>query len=299
MKKVNVLVILAFIASLGIFSSCDTTEDALGAEIEFLGGNGEDLTVTVGEAANFKFLATEGEAKLESITVEMTGGANLDHVVLFNSADSTGLDLTKSIEINKVMDEVGTYKFTITVVDKAEVETKEEILVTVTDAASDIETYSAKMLYVPESGDADVKSFFSTSTGEVLTEAEFAASVAKVDFGYFYGPTKYATLASTDDYLTTAQTAGYPTSGLNKTRFASTEEAWANIVNLKAAYEAGTAATDGDKEKGSAARISNLKDGDVVLFKTEAGKYGAVLVKEVKGTYDAGGSLEIDVKVEK
>lgn len=146
-----------------------------------------------------------------------------------------------------------------------------------------VKVYSAKLLFAPTS-DSTSLTFFKYSTGATVAVTDFQANSADIDFGYFYGNTAKAALASPSDYLTTAYdlAALYPNATRNVTTFASTTVVYADVVTgaaIEAAYTNGTLSTDGNSN--AATRIYNLKDGDVVAFKTAAGEYGLIKINAV------------------
>jgi len=175
----------------------------------------------------------------------------------------------------------------------------------------DVTTYATFLLASP-TGEGGSETFFSTSSGErysyngVLATAEPVSET--IDFGYFYGQTDEATIASPDSWPDNA--ALY--SGLaawntrNDTDFRATTmlpEDFAVVSfsqgsDVEAEFEAGT-------ELDNPGRAKGLQADDVIAFKTADGRFGLFKVVEIvdgnnDGNFDGiQDGIEIEVKVTK
>ncbi|MEK6480276.1 fasciclin domain-containing protein [Catalinimonas sp. 4WD22] len=167
----------------------------------------------------------------------------------------------------------------------------------------DLTFYEAFLLAAPDS-DLMSETFFSSITGDVFTYNEVAgtddAISASIDFGYYYGETNLATLASPDAWPTNAALYG----GLeewgtrNNTDFRLTNlttEGFDIIAasqgeRVAAEYEIGTPYTN-------TGRATALDEGLVVAFQTEGGQFGLIKVVEIIGTDGSDDGIRLEVKV--
>jgi len=293
MKKVNWIILVAFIASLGFFTSCGPATDPVAPEIILEGTS--DVTINVGDPVVLHFSINQGDEKIEDVVIKKDDG------IVYKASDSSEVKIEDGMVVNfsYVLNNPGTYVFDIEVTDKSGVVTTKTVNVTV---GADYSEYTLKLLYAPLA-DKTSSSFFKSSTGETVAVTDFASNSADIDFGYFYANSKLAVLASPSDYLTTAYdlAALYPNATKNVTTFATSTANYANISSsddIKYVYDNGTLATDGSGNN-TATRVGTLSVGDVVAFKTAAGKYGVVTVTEISGTYNSGDYIKLDVKVQK
>ena len=118
--------------------------------------------------------------------------------------------------------------------------------------------------------------------------------VAYWDFGYFYGATNNASLASTYDYpsnvidiVSIAKITDKE--DLNKTYFAISTMNFDNVVNASDL----NGIVKSDKQT-----ITKLKVGDVVEFVDNYDNKGLIKVTEIKGTYNQGDYIKLDIKVQ-
>lgn len=306
MKKVNYVIVAAFIAILGVFSSCTPTDvDPIGPEIVAQNDTWAKKVLDVDDTLEFSFIVKDGDASLESLTVDLTGNG-LTESLFDSEVDETPKvsDMaTVPVEISRVMTNNGAYTLTITATDKDGVITEEKLLVDVGDVAADYDSYSAKLLFAPlESGAQNCA--LSTSNGMTYNQAGAKANAAAIDILYSYTLNAEATLSCPANALSTAYTDLGTWSVRNATQFASTSGVDFDMLiaasSLKTVFDAGTLSTDGPTTDGPASgRIYNLVVGDVVAFKTAAGKYGAVKVTAIDAGYGTGNGITLDVKVQK
>ena len=130
--------------------------------------------------------------------------------------------------------------------------------------------------------------YFSASSGNVFQDATAKDSSAVVDFLYYNEGS--ATLAA--PYNNAAQNV------YNTPPFAIASWTFKNDTRFKLGQAAdyaldtnsGIAAAYNENTTGGANRISSLAQGDVVLFKTGAGKYGVLQITQISlsPTPDAG-----------
>lgn len=203
---------------------------------------------------------------------------------------------------------IGTSTLELLLVDDDNQTDSQQFNITVTEPASpEARAYSAILLAAPL-GDFSGESFFSTNTGEIYSPADVTGTAAAVspniDFGYYYGVTDQASLASPNGYsqltntVLAGQVAGWNV--LNSTTFVSTSidaegflgiSTWADIDN---AYDNGT-------NEGNV--ISNLTEGDVIAFATDASKDGGskrgiLIVRSITPGDGENGRIELDILVQ-
>lgn len=153
-------------------------------------------------------------------------------------------------------------------------------------------TYSAKMLGAQDNG--SVGSSFSTQDGTVYKVADAKTNSAKIDFIFYYGTTNFATIAAPNDagaaQFSVFQLSTWGTRNATKFKVSNT----AAFDGATTSQQLADAFSNAGGNEGSAA--TNLKVGDVVAFKTEAGKNGVFKVTAIDAKNS--GSITIDVKVQ-
>ncbi len=173
----------------------------------------------------------------------------------------------------------------------------------------DVTSYATFLLASPTI-EGNSETFFSTSTGErysnndVVTTNEPVSE--KIDFGYYYGSTDEATIASPDSYPQEIYTGLAAWNNPNDTDFRATTmlpEDFAVVSfsqgsDVEAEFEAGT-------ELDNPGRAKGLQADDVIAFKTADGRFGLFKVVEIvdgnnDGNFDGiQDGIEIEVKVTK
>ncbi len=160
-------------------------------------------------------------------------------------------------------------------------------------------TFSARMM--GGQTNSTLGSFFSTTSGNVITSSAAGASTsiqASVDFVYFFGTANQASMGAPND--TTVATAHSNNTSLstwttkNATKFVKTTISAADFIasandSLVKTIDAATI---------NASMVNTLAAGNVVAFKTAAGKLGLFHVQAVEGTTGLDRSITINVKVQ-
>lgn len=165
--------------------------------------------------------------------------------------------------------------------------------------------FSAILLAAPLD-DETSETFFSTNTGETYSMGQINGSTqplsANIDFGYFYGTGEAqtgATLASPENYpFDYGQSAWSVRNNtlIRATTVTSSQFNEANLSFINEAFENGTpGSTDG--------RITNLAEGDVLAFETDASKEtgakrGLLLVEAIVGTDGENDRIEFSIVME-
>ena len=308
MKKFrNYYLSVLAIASLGFLTSCGDDDDIKPEErptLEFIGGTGftaGDRTVPAGEQITTKVVARSGESdtNLERFTIKVsTNGATA--ATLFDTTDLKGesFEYTARFFTQGV---AGTSVYTYTIEDNKGRTTDNSYTITTTSAntGAAINTFSTQLF---GSFNNPNPSFFATSTGTRYFRNTAPANASTIDFVYFYGQSNQATIAAPNDasFGTGANQISslgvHNWSKRNATTFketaltAATFDATTTDAGITTAYAAGT-------NTNPVSRASALAAGDVIAFKTEAGKQGLIKVVSISGTAD--GSITLDVKVQK
>lgn len=159
--------------------------------------------------------------------------------------------------------------------------------------AAEVKEYTATILAAP-TDDGKSETFISLIDGELYKINEGEEMVAYWDFGYFYGLTNNASLASTYDYpsnvidiVSIAKITDKE--DLNKTYFAISTMNFDNVVYASDL----NGIVKSDKQT-----ITKLKVGDVVEFVDNYDNKGLIKVTEIKGTYNAGDYIKLNIKVQ-
>jgi hypothetical protein len=314
-KNFNLFYTLIMLAAVALFVSCGTTDDespALAAPT---------LTVALSGSAKTTgttITAVPGDSLIINWTASTPGGFNtfiirqgttrivdLSRTDLGLAAGTTSVTgQTSSIKFTNA--NIGTFDIEFLVVDDLNQEDKETYTITVSSQAA--RSYTAILLFAPLAT-RTAASFFSTSTG--LTHSPNSVTTTTgaisptIDFGYYYGATDNATLASPVGFNTSTvavfkdQVAGW--TKLNTTTWRRTtlnsasfleSTSWSKIDD---AYAAGTAVTGGV--------VTRLAAGQVLAFQTDAtktggAKKGLILVKTITGTFNQNDRIELEILVQ-
>ena len=163
--------------------------------------------------------------------------------------------------------------------------------------------YEMTLLYAP-SDTKGSKTFFSTNDGQaysmndVLGTAE--AVSAKIDFGYFYGSTFKATLASPDQYpLDEYGQDGWNVR--NATKIKKTNLSAAAFMEIENDVEAINQAFDDADFGTNQGQARDLTIGQVLAFElvsAKGNKRGLIKVNGIEGTDGSNAHIKIDVVVE-
>jgi len=270
MKKVNALLILGFLATLGLFTSCDPVEgDPIGPEITFQGYDGGDLTLNVGDVIEESFIVRAGDEKLENVVIKW-GVGSVNETIFEADTSSIKVEDGMIVPINIVVSEAGSFVITIIATDKAAVSSTETINVTVNSIA----TVDKGTATLGASG-ASVGSFYSISDG-VLNQTAAEAAATKVDFLFNYNDTDKAFIASGNEASNATVKAGAPATTLAK---------------LDVSYAEATAA---DIPATMTATKLTIAIGDVIAF---SNTNGSGILEVTALTESTSGTVTVSVKV--
>lgn len=307
MKK-NFVYALAMIVlgGLATFQSC--TEEEAAAPITTVtsateGYNGATNTFE-GEVGDTLSLDISVEAEAFFNTMRITDDAGNTLIEAVKSSDGqTSFDST----YNYVLDAANagdTVVLTIAGIDDDANSDEVDVTVIVAEAAVEVVSYEATLLYVPLADDSSTETFFSTDDGDTYSRDDVentAESVSpRVDFGYYYGANNMASLASPEEYPELfADLSAWGTRNATTIEVTEMPESHFTEIMTNADLENHYGMTDMSEADGT---VTNLEVGDVIAFETDANKEngpkkGFILVKAISGTFNSGDYIEIEVKI--
>lgn len=199
----------------------------------------------------------------------------------------------------------GTYTLTFTVQGQ-NAQASEQLLVNV---VVNVTQYEAVLLQAPVKNPDNVpgsrtsETFFSADDGNVYSVEDVVQgtniSSAGIDFGYYYGQTNEASLASPAAYPSTIYDLG-PTganwSTLNETLFRTTTLTSADFDAFTVA-QGDEIAGEFEVGSGETQEITNLAEGSVYAFKTADERFGLLRIEEIVPGIESDKYIVINVKV--
>jgi hypothetical protein len=292
MKKLSFIASLIFVAFMGLFTGCETTDE--GPSLQFFGGKyiDDDVTVAPGGVLKFSWLASKGSSNLASFTIER------DNITLAGYPDeSIPNDNYKDSVILEAPLNEGAYVYELIVTDKNDLTASGSFTITVEQTGGPINSWTATL----GAHQSATGSSFASITGEVYLMDAAKTNSTLIDFLYYYGANNLASLAAPDD-ADAATVFNSPNNGLatwsirNSTRFKTTSLSTGDfdaVANDLVIVANATGASNSDENQ--------LAVGNVIAFKTDADKTGGSkmgLIKIVSITTGATGSMQIAVKVQ-
>jgi len=171
-----------------------------------------------------------------------------------------------------------------------------------TSTANGIKSFTATMLSAPLE-DGSSETFISLYNNKVYKISDGEETAALWDFGYYYGFTNKASLASTSDYPALfnhdndTNTPNVNVSGL--TGVAQEELNKFYIATSSIDFDAVTSASDLDGiQTITSERVIDLSVGDILEFIDQYGNKGVIKVIEISGTDGIGDFIKLDIKVQ-
>lgn len=170
------------------------------------------------------------------------------------------------------------------------------------DSANGIKSYTATMLSAPL-GDGSSDTFISLYNNTVYKISDGEEYAALWDFGYYYGSSQKASLASTaeypalfnhDDDTDTPLVAVSTLTGVDQSELNTFYITTSNID-----FDSITSASQLDGiTTPSSQRATDLSVNDVLEFEDKYGNKGIIKVIEINGTDGTSGFIKIDIKVQ-
>lgn len=287
MRKINLLLLLSLLIGATVLSGCkkDEEEPIIGfPSIDFKGGETytfEDVTVTTNDQILVGILAAmhpETQKPLTQFTLKV-GTANL--------VDSTFSANTFDADYTISFTEVGTATLTARITD--EDGRSDEVSFNIIIEEGGVKVKKNDDVFMGSFNDP-AGSFYSTTEEAVYRVPEAKENQEKIDFIFFRGATNLNAFAAPDDEdvntISDFQLNDWTTK--NQTRFERTNMTAAEFDAIGEFYIF-------PEFTGELTRINELSNGDVVYFKTEAGKHGYIKIVDL---YNRGDVAQVEVIVE-
>jgi hypothetical protein len=300
MKKL-MLFGLGVVASLSVLTSCKK-EELAAPTVSFQNAKTSYAATSATDTVFETTITVDAPAKIETIKIYKVSDSGKSSEKIISS------DFTSSTQhIFQYKFRAGKYEIEAT--DKENQTTSAYFTFTgYTSTAGEIVSYSTKIMGAQFNN--GLGSFLSTSNGTVYSAANAKLNSSLIDFVYCYrGVTSNVTYKA---IIGAPSDADVKIGHANTTGFSS----WSNYNNTLFGYSSLTSsefdAIVDDSEFNSIPTLNethvfDLAEGDIVAFKTQAGKYGYFRVKSINVGVQGGdaiqkyqdGSIEIDVKVQK
>lgn len=291
MKKLNFAVILFTMALAVVVNSCDNlTSEPVGPTLQFFGGDfiDGDVTVNPGDLLAFSFLATKGDGNLASMDIQVDG-LHLDGY----PTEDIDKDNYKDTVYHEAPAIEGIYEYLFIVTDKKDLSDSVSFMVNVESPYNPIDTWENIQLFVPgSSGNTETNCASVDGTVFSYSDGKDNASLQqKADFVYYY--VSSANIAAPSEVPSNINGGYSEWSTLNQTMFYSVDVTTSQF----------DAMTDDElimeKVTGTSTNVAeDLAVGDVVGFKTSAGKMGMFKVTDLQAGYDIGDYIKITIKVQ-
>jgi hypothetical protein len=195
--------------------------------------------------------------------------------------------------------QVGNFTITATAVDDVDTgqTSSADVVVSVSGVPAEDQAVSLGVVL----GDLTGQAFYSVSRATKYSPSEVTSTSeaisADIDFGYYYGSSDNATIATPAAFETSifsAQVEGWnvknattlKTTDLSNTDFIEVT----TVSQIETAFDAGTLDDNGI--------ISGLAANQVIAFETVGGVKGLILVESITGTDGSDGAISLQLKVE-
>ena len=267
------------------------------------------ITITgTPELTDNSFTGYEGDTLMLEVDVNAPAGFN-NVQFLVNGVNDTIISRpagnavnTFSTDYEYVLGDVGDVTLSLMATDDENQSSTQNIDITIEQKPTN--HYTAKLLYSP-SGDGNTKTFFSTNDGMTYSKTDVEGTVQTVsplvDFGYYYGVTDEASIASPDAYPSTIYDLSAWTTR-NATLLRTTNMSVGDFTShlndidyINDAFDNGTAGT-------SEGVASMLTPGLILAFELDdakGNKRGLIRVLDIEAGTDNDDFIEIEVVVVK
>jgi len=306
--------LLFAIAGLFIFTACDPAEEEtpapnvnLSVETEqdvYQPGNAINLVVDFTSTSPVVGATINGETEAFTLTFNADGiSSNIIDLNAFGVAGET--EGSFSIDGIKIPEEFAnsTLSLTVTMEDDQGRSGSGVLDLEIGEASTVLKSYTEILVYAP-AADGTTETWFSANLGRTVTEDEVNASAEPssidIDFGYYYGETNQATIASPNAY----NLAGIDISDWNTrnaTEFKLTTITDEEYLSLTTSADL-AAAWDREDNISEGETIANLAVGDVVAFQLDTenkdGLYGVFKVMNIEPGTETNNYTEIEVLVQ-
>ena len=282
---------LAILALVGMFTSCEETEDPVGPSINLIGSGGfiaSNVTVEVSDDLYFKWSATAGDAKLSTFTIYKDGAIVPDwNMVEIPNSESDAYSAADTLSAPST---VGMYTYSFVVTDKDGLADTTSVDVNVVKTAVDLANFDVVLLGAQSSSEPSCASL-ETGVRYAISGDEAKTNSASVDIVHYNGSKDVAIYAPSQTDIQAVSAYGISTwATKNATKFS---------LSTMSADDFDAISTDADLEDlGTPDKdfIGFLALDDVVIFETAGGKMGVFRVDAIVD--DPAGSVTLNVKVE-
>ena len=273
--------------------------DSYGVTVDFKGGSSKnvvgDVAIKPKDSIILDFTVSSSTEEMAVIEIQKNG-AKID---TFNvsGTDKRSFSGIKRYQSDSI---AGDYTYRVFARNKKGVfigDGNKSIKVTI---SPDFIYWSYKTLAVPDSVAKSNKSFFASTSGHVLNYVQGAANAALIDFGYFFDTTTVGAPKHTIYALGANKFAPHDLSTWTKN---ATVFKKASSPAFSALTSGGSLRTAGisNLATGATATATALASGNLVYFRTAAGKYGCIQINFINdfGAIQSQTYINIDVKVQK
>jgi hypothetical protein len=303
MKKAHVIIGLLFFAMLTLFIGC-TEENAVGPSISLFGGEfiDSDVTVAPGAVLAFSWHAEKGDAKLESMTITRDGVA----LALWNAKEipnNKNENYTDTALLEAPLNE-GAYTYELIVTDKDAMTASKSVIITV-EAQVTIFSYTVTLGSPRAGGTGSPCLDVDAASGNTYTAAQFDNHLSEIDLVFFNGTANGYTLSSPDNKDDLDDFQGFDVSDWASLSPNSTSLKTGVSENFDGieSHESSVLQSAYDGASGSVVQKVNQIEsvGEVIAFKTIAGKYGLIKAMSASpsfGSTATDATITIAVKVQ-
>ncbi len=155
--------------------------------------------------------------------------------------------------------------------------------------------FSAKLLAAPL-GNGTSNTFISLFNGEIYKISDGEEFAALWDFGYFFGNSNRASLASASNYpsdiVNIPTISGVAQTDLNNCFFAKSTLTTTDFDNVSSSADLNSIVTP------TAERVTQLEVGDIIEFEDQYGNKGLLNITAIVDGFGNDGSIEFDIKVQ-
>lgn len=298
MKKLSNYFLLLFLAAPLVFTSCSEDEEP--------GASGPSINITSDQdISNDEFTGYVGDTLFLDIEVNAQAGFN-NLTVLINGSSDTTFSRQEGQTVNTFettyaypLTDDGDFTLTFRAVDDDNNQSTQIISVTAEDRP--VNVFTERLLYAPDAEENN-KNFFSTNNGETysINDVEKTANLSsEIDFGYYYGATNKASLASPASYPAVVKDISdwnfHNETLLRKTELSVSEflENQNDIEFIETAFDEGTSGTD-------TGIVTGLNVGDILAFElddTKGNRRGLIRILDIEPGSDSNDFIEIEVIV--
>lgn len=307
MKKVIKTMMMLFVASTFVLTSCTSDEDVKDVELTMIPAAtsgthfvSDTLSITLNAKGN-------DDNKLKSIKITKAIAGQAGVITMYENTKLSGTDFIYNLKDTFQSGEVGINTITITLTgEKGNAQTK--TYTATVRAIGLIEATGSPVSLFGQGAGAETQQFISLAGFTTYTIAEATANSNdalknNIDLAFYFGNTNRFSLSSLDDATMHTLYTGLSTfwtsadnkriTGLNK-------------ISGQSSLYATIEASGSDKDlllladgKTFSKSVNNLAVGDLVLFKTTEGKIGLLKVTETIGSTNSTAVFSFDGLVQK